>query len=97
MDLIPIEVELCSIIDHKQAPNWYSTFGYQWHASIELEEWGTRDKRQGVEALILTEVIDNETWIVSRLDRGDFNCSASLSGERLVGYSDLASHKACQP
>jgi hypothetical protein len=37
-------------------------------------------ERQGVEALILAQVLDKETWVVPSFGGRDCDCSASLSG-----------------
>jgi hypothetical protein len=60
MNLIPTQAAACLVISDKQTPNWYPTFSYQRNASIKLKEGWASDGRQGVEAFVLAQVVDNE-------------------------------------
>ena len=84
MNLIPTEAAACLVISDKQTPNWYPAFSYQRNASIKLNEGWASDGRQGVEAFVLAQVVDNEAWVVPRVRWRYFDCSALLSCRRPV-------------
>jgi hypothetical protein len=50
-----------SVIDDEKASNWDPSLGYQWYSGVELEEWIPGNEWQGIEALILAQVLDNKT------------------------------------
>jgi hypothetical protein len=76
MYLFFVQGQICSVIDYEKTSNRDATLGDQGYAGIEPEVRLASDERQRIETLILAQVLDNETWVLSGLGRSNLNSSA---------------------